>query len=191
MGDPRKQRKKYETPRFPWRTDIMQDELKLIGQYGLRNKHELWRQETMMSTFRGTARSLIGKTPEERTKMEEELLARLKRLGILPEMAVLDDVLDMTIEDILERRLQTIVLRKGLAKTIQQSRQLITHGHVTIGGKRVKIPGHIVTKHEEDQIDYAAQSSLANPSHPLRQTITVTPESQAGREKARGEEEGF
>jgi small subunit ribosomal protein S4 len=191
MGDPRKQRKKYDTPRFPWRTDIMQEELKLIGQYGLRNKHELWRQETMLSTFRGTARSLIGKTPDERRKMEEELLTRLKRLGILSETAVLDDVLDMTIEDILERRLQTIVLRKGLAKTIQQSRQLITHGHVAIGGKRVKIPGHTVTKNEEGQIEYMAQSSLANPNHPLRQTITVAPESQANSEKVRGEREDF
>jgi small subunit ribosomal protein S4 len=191
MGDPRKQRKKYDTPRFPWRTDIMQEELKLIGQYGLRNKHELWRQETMLSTFRGTARSLIGKTPEERKKMEEELLTRLKRLGILPETAVLDDVLDMTIEDILERRLQTIILRKSLAKTIQQSRQLITHGHVTIGGKRVKTPGHIVTKPEEGQIDYTAQSSLANPSHPLRQTIVAAPQSQASREKVREEREDF
>jgi small subunit ribosomal protein S4 len=189
MGDPRKQRKKYDTPRFPWRTDIMQEELKLIGQYGLRNKHELWRQETMLSAFRGTARSLIGKTPEERKKMEEELLARLKRLGILPETAVLDDVLDMAIEDILERRLQTIVLRKGLARTIQQSRQLITHGHITIGGKRVKIPGHVVTKPEEGLIDYTAQSSLANPSHPLRQTITVAPQPQASREMAREEGE--
>ena len=169
----------------------MQAELKLIGQYGLRNKHELWRQETMLSTFRGTARSLIGKTPEERKKMEEELLTRLKRLGILPETAVLDDVLDMTIEDILERRLQTIVLRKGLAKTIQQSRQLITHGHITMAGHRVKIPGHMVTKPEEGQIDYTAQSSLANPSHPVRQTIVAAPQPQGSREKVRGEREDF
>jgi small subunit ribosomal protein S4 len=187
MGDPRKQRKKYNTPRFPWRTDIMQEELKLIGEYGLRNKHELWRHETVLSKFRGTARSLIGETPEERRKMEEELLARLKRLGILPETAVLDDVLDMTIEDILERRLQTLVLRRGLAKTVQQSRQLITHGHITIGSQRVKIPGYIVTKPEEGQIDYAAQSSLANPSHPLRQTISVAPQSETSLQKTREE----
>jgi small subunit ribosomal protein S4 len=191
MGDPRKQRKKYDTPRFPWRTDIMQAELKLIGQYGLRNKHELWRNETILSKFRGNARSLIGKTPEERKKMEEELLTRLKRLGILSETAVLDDVLDLTIEDILERRLQTIVLRKGLAKTVQQARQLITHGHITLGGQRVRIPGHIVTKPEESQIDYVAQSSLANPSHPLRQTIAAAPRPEAGHEKVREEGEEF
>jgi small subunit ribosomal protein S4 len=184
MGDIKKQRKKYATPRFPWRTDIMQAELKLIGQFGLRNKHELWRQETILSTFRGTARSLIGKAPEERKKMEEELLARLKRLGVLPETAVLDDVLDLTIEDILERRLQTLVLRKGLAKSAQQARQLITHGHVSIGGQRVKTPGHIVTKPEETQIEYTAQSSIANPSHPLRQTITAAPQQEQGSEPA-------
>lgn len=189
MGDPRKQRKKYDTPRFPWRTDIMQEELKLLGQYGLRNKHELWRFETMLSKFRGNARSLIGQTPEERKKMEEELLARLKKLGILPETAVLDDVLDLTIEDLLERRLQTIVVRKNLAKTPQQSRQLITHGHITIEGQRIKIPGYLVTKPQETSIEYMAQSALANPNHPLRQTINVAPQARTGNERAGHEEE--
>jgi small subunit ribosomal protein S4 len=173
MGDPKKQRKKYETPRFPWRTDALQEELKLLGQYGLRNKHELWRHETMLSKSRGIARSLIGKTPEERRKMEGELLARLKKQGVLHETAVLDDVLDLTIEDILERRLQTIVFRKGLAKTIHQARQLITHGHIAVGKQRVTVPNYIVTKEGENQITYTSQSSLANPSHPLRQTLSV------------------
>lgn len=189
MGDPKKQRKKYDTPRFPWRTDIMQGELRLLGQYGLRNKHELWRYETMLSKFRGNARSLIGQAPEQRKKMEEELLTRLKKLGVLPETAVLDDVLDLTIEDILERRMQTIVLRKGLAKTAQQSRQLITHGHITISGRRVKIPGYLVTKPEETRVEYMAQSSLANPNHPLRQTIAVAPQATGGPQKPESEEE--
>jgi small subunit ribosomal protein S4 len=181
MGDPKKQRKKYATPRFPWRTDILKEELKLLGQYGLRNKHELWRNETMLSKFRGIARSLIGKSPEERRKMEEELLVRLKKLGVLHETAVLDNVLDLTIEDVLERRLQTIVFRKGLTKTIHQTRQLITHGHITIGNQRVTIPGYIVTKEEENQIAYTPKSPFSNPSHPLRQTIAVavTPETRS------------
>ena len=176
MGDPKKQRKKYETPRFPWRTDVLQEELKLLGQYGLRNKRELWRHKTMLSKFRGTARSLIGKPPEERRKMEEELLSRLKKLGMIHETAVLDDVLDLTIEDILERRLQTIVFRKGLAKTIYQARQLITHGHIVIRNQRVTVPGYLVSKDEEDLIAYAPQSPLSNQNHPLRQAITLTTE---------------
>jgi small subunit ribosomal protein S4 len=173
MGDPKKQRKKYDTPKFPWRTDILQEELKLLGQYGLRNKHELWRHETTLSNFRGIARSLIGKSAEERKRMENELLTRLKKTGVLHETAVLDDVLDLTIEDILERRLQTIVFRKGLAKTMQQCRQLITHGHVSIGNRRVTVPSYVVAKEEEPQIAYASTSPFANPSHPLRQTISV------------------
>lgn len=127
----------------------------------------------MLSKLRGIARSLIGKAPEERGKMEEELLTRLKRLGILPETAVLDDVLDLTIEDILERRLQTIVFRKGLAKTIHHARQLITHGHISIGKQRVTVPGYMVTREEESQIAYTTKSPLANPNHPIRQTIAV------------------
>jgi small subunit ribosomal protein S4 len=173
VGDPKRQRKKYETPRFAWRKDTLQEELKLLGQYGLRNKHELWRHKTMLSKFRGIARSLIGKTPEERAKMENELLTRLKKLGVLQETAALDNVLDLAIEALLERRLQTIVFRKGLTRTIYQSRQLITHGHVTIGNRRVTVPSYIVSKEEETQITYAPQSALANPTHPLRQAMTV------------------
>jgi len=188
MGDIKKQRKKYDTPRFPWRIDIMQEELKLLGEYGLRNKHELWRNETMLSKFRGTARTLVGQTPEERQKMENELLLRLKKLGVLHETAVLDNVLDLTVQDILERRLQTIVFRKGLARTIQQARQLITHGHITIENQRVTIPGYIVPKPEENQITYTSQSPLSNSTHPLRQTITVAPAPQAKEQKSRIEE---
>jgi len=175
MGDPKKQRKKYDTPRFPWRTDILQEELKLLGQYGLRNKHELWRHETTLSRFRGIARSLIGRPPEERKRMEDELLTRLKKIGILNETAALDDVLDLTKEDILERRLQTIVFRKGLSKTIHQARQLITHGHVAIGNKRVTVPSYIVTTEEEKQITYARKSPISNQAHPLRQLVSVAP----------------
>jgi small subunit ribosomal protein S4 len=186
LGDPKKQRKKYATPRFPWRTSVLQEELKLLGQYGLRNKHELWRHETMLSKFRSIARSLIGKPPEERGKMERELLNRLKKLGILPETAVLDDVLDLTVEDILERRLQTIVFRKGLAKTIHQARQLITHGHITIGNRQVTVPSYMVTKEEENQIGYAPTSPLASETHPIRQTLAVTvrTETKSGEEKS-------
>jgi small subunit ribosomal protein S4 len=177
LGDPRRQKKKYATPRFPWRTDILQQELKLLGQYGLRNKHELWRHETTLSNFRGIARSLVGRPAEERDK--------LKKLGVLHETGVLDNVLDLTIEDLLERRLQTFVFRKAMGKTIQQSRQLITHGHIAVGDHRITIPSYIVTKEDETRIAYAPRSPLANPGHPLRQTISVaaTARPQPGEER--------
>jgi small subunit ribosomal protein S4 len=173
MGDPKKQRKKFETPRFRWRRDILQEELRLIGQYGLRNKHELWRHKTMLSKTRGIARSLIGRPPEERVKMENELLARLKKMGMLDETAVLDNVLDLSIEDLLERRLQTTVFRKGLARTIFQARQLITHGHITIGNRRITVPSYIVSREDEPKVIYSPQSALTNDTHPLRRALSI------------------
>ncbi len=171
MGDPKRQRKKYETPRFPWRTDVLQAELKLLGQYGLRNKRELWRHRTMISKFRGIARSLLGMPTEQRKKLETELLNKLHRLGILSEKVALDDVLDLSIEDLLERRLQTIVFRKGMSKSIYQARQLITHRHVTIGGRKVCSPSYLVLRDEEALIAYAPTSPLSNSKHPLRASV--------------------
>jgi small subunit ribosomal protein S4 len=190
MGDPKKQRKKFDTPRFRWRKDILQEELKLLGQYGLRNKHELWRLKTTLSKNRGIARSLISKTSEEREKMENELLARLKKQGILQETAVLDNVLDLTIEDILERRLQTIVFRKGLARTVFQARQLITHGHITIDNRRVTIPGYIVSKEEEAKIIYSPESPVAKDAHALRLGLTVVAKQPVIRQPSRGGRRG-
>lgn len=191
MGDPKKQRKKYATPRFPWRTDVLQSELKLQGQYGLRNKRELWRHKTEISRFREIARSLLGMPAEQRERMEKQLLERLNRLGILPETAVLDDVLDLTIEDILERRLQSIVFSKGLSKSIFQARQLITHGHIAIEGKRIPTPSYLVLRDEEARIAYAPTSSLLNTSHPLRVAISSVEEAKPQRAPAhRGERMG-
>lgn len=190
MGDPKKQRKKFDTPRFRWRKDVLQEELKLLGQYGLRNKHELWRHKTTLSKSRGIARSLVSQTTEQRAKMENELLAQLKKKGILQETAVLDNVLDLTIEDILERRLQTIVFRKGLARTTFQARQIITHGHISIDGRRVTIPGYIVPKEEEPKIAYSAESAIANQEHALRVGLSVVAKQPEPRQQGRGRRGG-
>jgi len=173
MGDPKKPKKKYETPRFPWRSDVLESEIRLLGEYGLRNKRELWRCKTMLSKFRGIARSLFGMPSSKRKILEAQLLNKLKRMGILSENAVLDDVLDLTVESILERRLQTLVFKKGLAKTIHQARQLIVHGHIAIDGRKVFSPGYLVPKDEEDKIEYAPTSPLNNPEHPIRVAIEV------------------
>jgi len=177
-------------PRFPWRTDILQGELRLIGEYGLRNKRELWRHKTMLSRFRGIARSLLGMPPEERSKLESQLLSRLHRIGILPETAELDDVLDLNVEDVLERRLQTVIFRRGLTKSIHQARQFITHGHVAIGEKRVFSPSYLVFKDDENRINYASTSPLNDPGHPVRKGPSVAAEKPQVRRGAKKEAEG-
>ena len=186
MGDPKKQRKKFDTPRFPWQIDTLEAELKLLGQYGLRNKREIWRHKTLLSKYRGIGRSLLGMSTGERRTQEKQLLNRLHRLGILPEESELDDVLDLTLEDILERRLQTLVFQKGLAQSIQQARQLITHGHIAIDGRRVSSPSYLVLKDEEAKMTYAPKSPLTNPDHPITKSITVPtePASQSKEEKS-------
>ncbi len=158
MGDPRKPRKKWEGPNHPWRKEVLEQEMVLVGKYGLRNKRELWIAKTLARKFRHQARALLALPPELREKGEKALLRRLYSMGLLPENATLDDVLNLTAEDVLERRLQTIVYKKGLARTIYQARQLIVHGHIAIAGRRVNAPGYLVSREEEDLVDYAPTS---------------------------------
>ena len=176
MGDPKRQRKKFDTPRFPWQMDTLETELKIIGQYGLRNKREIWRHKTLLSKYRGIGRSLLGMSAGERKIQEKQLLDRLNRLGILPEESALDDVLDLTLEDILERRLQTLVFQRGLSQSIQQARQLIAHGHIAIEGRKVSAPSYLVLKDEEEKITYAPKSPLTDPEHPITKAASIPAE---------------
>jgi small subunit ribosomal protein S4 len=177
MGDPKRQRKSYETPRHPWRTDQLELELHLMGEYGLRNKRELWRYKTMLSEVRGIARSLLGSTGEQRERLEREYLSKLGRIGVLSESANIDEVLDLEIRDLLERRLQTMVFRRGLAKTVFQARQLVSHGHISVAGYMVK-------RDEEQKLKYFSHSPLSKADHPLRKVITASAASQAVTEPA-------
>jgi len=160
MGDPRKPRKKWIGPGHPWKKERLEQELVLLGKYGLRNKRELWIANTMARKYRHRARSLQALPEDLRKKDEKELLRILSQKGFLPEGSTLDDVLSLTAENILERRLQTIVYKKGLARTIYQARQLIVHGHIGIGGRRVTSPGYLVSRDEEPLVDFVSSSSF-------------------------------
>ena len=189
MGDPRKKRKKYETPRHPWRKDQIDVELRLIGEYGLRNKRELWRYKTMLSQIRGIARSLLAKGESERVKAEKEYLQKLSRIGVLPGEASIDDVLDLDIKGLLERRLQTIVYRGGLSRSVHQARQLISHGHIAIGNRVVSIPSYLVQKAEEPAIKYSPHSALSKVDHPVRKASVARAAGAAKARRAPGEVE--
>lgn len=142
-------------PSHPWIKINLGKEQILIGKYGLRNKKEIWIAQTMIRNFRHQARSLLALPPAERNIREKQLIQKLYRMGILEkDNSTLDDILSLTEENYLERRLQTIVYKKGLARTIYQARQLITHGHIAISGRKVTSPGYVVLRGEEDLIDY-------------------------------------
>ncbi len=154
MGDPKKRKKRYDTPRKPFEKERFDAEKKTVEEYGLKNKRELYKAETELKKKRATARKLLALELEQRLKREKELLDSLRAIGILSEKATLEDVLTLNVEALLERRLQTIVLRKGLATTPKQARQFITHGHIEINGKKTDRPGFIVKKENEGKIKY-------------------------------------
>lgn len=168
MGDPRSQSKKYVLPKRPFDTDRFEQELQLIGTYGLRNKKEVWIHRSELSGYRRTARTLLALPPSERAHDEKELVDKLNRYGILKGDLTLDNILNLTLENILERRLQTIVFRKGLAASMHHARQLVTHGHIGLNNDRVTTPTRLVTTAEEEHIVYTTDSALNDQSHPAR-----------------------
>ena len=171
MGKPKFSRKKYETPSHPWQEDRIKAENDLIKKYGLKNKREVWRAETSLRKYRGQARELLarisGGDPQIK-KESDQLLMHLTRLNILPPNSTLDDVLALETEPILSRRLQTLTYLKGLANTPSHARQLISHGHISIGDRKVTVPGYMVTKEEEGEIKYVADSPMNDVMHPAR-----------------------
>ena len=141
----------------PWSRERIGQERKLLADYGLRRKHEVWRAQAILRNFRQNARQLVA----QRDKTAELLLlGKLAKLGLVRPDATLDDVLALRIEDVLERRLQTIVSRRGIATTPLQARQFIVHGHVAIDGQRVRWPGALVSIEEEPRISLCERSKL-------------------------------
>ena len=161
----------YETPNHPYQGERIAEESGLTGKYGLRNKEELWRAESELRTYRREARKLLGRTQggaDAASAEGREFLAKLKRLGILAEEEALDDVLSLEVTDVLERRLQTVVYRKGYANTTAQARQFITHGHIVVDGSRVQTPSYGVSVAEEGTVGFDSASPLTDELHPER-----------------------
>ena len=158
MGDPIRLKKKYKTPNNPFEKDRMVEELVLLGKYGLRNKKELRKHKFALSHFRQLARENRS-LPEAIQKIRfVELRDSVAKLNLVSEDGSTDDILSLTIENILERRLQTFVFKTGLAKSIIQARQLIVHRHIAVGGNTIDSPSYNVKKKDEEQIKYAVNS---------------------------------
>jgi len=153
MGDPRKSRSTYESPRKVWDADRIKRDKGLTATYGLKNTREIWVALLQLKKARSGAMKYLslGEAGAEKGK---PLMERLIRLGIVPPEAKLDDVLALSVENFLDRRLQTRVMKKGLARTAGQARQLVTHGFIAVGGKCVTIPSYVVSVKEEPLVSY-------------------------------------
>lgn len=173
MGDPKKKHKRFDTPRVPYDTEALTEDLRIIGAYGLRNKRELWKVHTELSTLRSRARDLLSLGVEERNIREADMIAKLYKRGLVMENSRLEDVLTLSVEDLLERRLQTYIFRRGMAQSLFQARQLISHGHIEIEGRKVTSPSYQVRIDDEQTINYAQSSPLRNPDHSVRRSLEV------------------
>jgi len=167
MALPGENTKFYETPNHPFQGERIAEEHDLVGRYGLKNKEELWRAQSELRSYRREARRLLGTVSDEEEETSE-FVTRLKRIGVLDETDSLDGVLSLDVTDVLERRLQTVAYRKGLAHTPKQARQFVVHGHVTVGDHRVTAPSYKVEVDEEDRVGYDGTSPLADELHPAR-----------------------
>jgi small subunit ribosomal protein S4 len=161
MGHPRKARKQYDTPPHPWNAERIKEENILMSKYGLKNKKEIWKVDTLVRRFGRDSRYLLGLSSEQASDERGKLLGRLVRIGVLEESANLEDILNLTVEDLLRRRLQTIVYEKGLARTAKEARMFIIHGHIAIDGKKVSSPSYVIRRGEEELVGYYSSSPIA------------------------------
>lgn len=172
MGQPKFNRRKYDTPSHPWQGERIKAENEVKAKFGLKSKTELWKAQSRLRDIRGQARELVARArnPSDTQAQKEAqlLLNRLNRMGYLGENATLNDVLGVDLERILNRRLQTQVYLKGLARTPSQARQFVSHGCILIGERRVTVPSYVVRRGEEEAIVIDPKKAIADESHPAR-----------------------
>lgn len=196
MGSAKRNRKKFEKPKERWNLPRIKADNTLVEEYGLRNMKELWKVQTEISRIRGNVRKLLagGAHYED---VRQRLINRLIKLGIATNSTTLDDLLDLKERSLLDRRLQSVVFKKGMARSMKQARQLTTHGFIAIDGKKVNRPGYLVTASLEGRISYRKpidiapkktekQSEAAEPAQGVEATVAAV-EAPAPEAKKEGE----
>lgn len=153
-------KKKYQGPAHRWVKANLEEERVLEEKYGFKSKKEYYKTSSLLKEFKDKAKKFITTSTEQADKEKENLLRKLRGLGLLKEDSELDNILELKIEDLLERRLQTLVFKKRLANSIKQARQLITHRQVMIGNKKITRPSYLVSLEEEELIHLSPYSSF-------------------------------
>jgi len=174
MGDPKFARSKTQTPTHPWKQARIDEEHALKEKYGLKKvggMKEIWREKSSLRRHRNQAMKLIGRVDTSEghfARGKTDLVNSLCRQGLLVEGANIDDVLQINVEHMLSRRLQSVVYYRGLAPSMRAARNMIVHGHISIGEQKMTVPGYHIRKHEEENLNYSSNSVYNDPNHPFR-----------------------
>jgi small subunit ribosomal protein S4 len=167
MGDPKKISNKFQKPMHPWNKARLEQERPLMITYGLESKKELWKITSKLKTYKQNAKRLVALKSAQAEKEREQIFAKLKSYNLITGNNV-DEILGLKAEQLLDRRLQTVVFKKGLARTIKQARQMITHRHVTVNGTKITAPGYLVRLAEEHTVAFYPGSNFFREDHPER-----------------------
>ena len=180
MGHPKFARPKYDTPTHPWKKARIEEEHALKEQFGLKKiggMKEIWKGKSKLRRWRQNAMKLIGLVDTSEghfSREKDDLVESLYRRGLLGDGATLDDILLLTVEHVLSRRLQSQVYYCGLATSMRQARQLVIHGHIGIGDQKMTVPSYIITRDDENLLTYHHTSPLTDTDHPIRKEIEET-----------------
>ena len=177
MGHPKFARPKYDTPTHPWKKARIEEEHALKEQFGLKKvggMKEIWKAKSKLRRWRQNAMKLIGRVDTSEghfSREKDDLVESLYRRGLLGDGATLDDILLLTVEHVLSRRLQSQVYYCGLASSMRQARQLVIHGHIGVGDQKMTVPSYIITRDDENVLTYHHTSPLTDDSHSIRVEI--------------------
>ena len=180
MGHPKFARPKYDTPTHPWKKARIEEEHALKEQFGLKKiggMKEIWKAKSKLRRWRQNAMKLIGRVDTSEghfSREKDDLVESLYRRGLLGDPATLDDILQISVEHVLSRRLQSQVYYRGLASSMRQARQLVIHGHIGLGDQKMTVPSYIITRDDENTLTYHHTSPLMDDSHPIRVEIEET-----------------
>jgi small subunit ribosomal protein S4 len=171
MGDIKKLKKQYNTPMHPWSKVAIEEEGKLMKEYGLSIKREIFIANTFLKKYKNIAKKLIARKTPQGEKEKKQIMEKLQHYGLLPAGAGLDQILSLETKDVLERRVQSLLFRKNLARSMKQARQFIVHRHILIGDKEITSPSTLLTSKQESMLNFKSKSSLASEDHPERAMI--------------------
>ncbi len=169
MGDIKKTKKKFKTPSHPWQRARIEAEAEFRKTYGFRRKQEIWKVTSILRNFAKEAKRLNSLDETKSGTERANLMKKVKRYGLLSDEGSIDDILSIHPRQLMERRLQTLLVRKNMANTVKQARQFITHRHVSVKGVKVTSPNYLVSVEDEGTLAFSTSSALKTTDHPARQ----------------------